>query len=432
MIYHQDISGCLARKPGTTGLSDQAFEDVLKECSPALDRLREAYENHELPFLHLPNASGQLSTAVKLADQIRCRAGQVVVLGTGGSSLGGRTLAALAEDPRGWPGKPQIHFFDNIDPDSLDRLLDHLDLKSTMFITISKSGKTTSTIGQFLICLTAVSKLIGEAALADHFIVITEPGQNPLRAYATRLSLRILDHDPGIGGRFSVLSLVGQLPAMIVGIDSEAVVAGSQAVLRSTLEARQPRDSEPACGAALGVALAKKRGVKVNVLMPYCDRLQNFALWHRQLFAESLGKNGFGITPINALGTVDQHSQLQLYLDGPADKMFTFITTNTLGLGRRFELSLVDDSTVDSLYGHAIGDLMAAEYQATAQALIDKGRPVRRFHLDSLTEETLGALLMHFMLEVILAADLLGLNAFDQPAVEQGKNLARHYLGKFK
>ena len=128
MIYHQDISGCLARKPGTTGLSDQAFEDVLKECSPALDRLREAYENHELPFLHLPNASGQLSTAVKLADQIRCRAGQVVVLGTGGSSLGGRTLAALAEDPRGWPGKPQIHFFDNIDPDSLDRLLDNLDL----------------------------------------------------------------------------------------------------------------------------------------------------------------------------------------------------------------------------------------------------------------------------------------------------------------
>ena len=137
MIYHQDISGCLARKPGTTGLSDLAFEDVLKECSPALDRLRKAYENHELPFLHLPNASGQLSTAVKLADQIRCRAGQVVVLGTGGSSLGGRTLAALAEDPRGWPGKPQIHFFDNIDPDSLDRLLDHLDLKSTMFITIS-------------------------------------------------------------------------------------------------------------------------------------------------------------------------------------------------------------------------------------------------------------------------------------------------------
>ena len=430
MIYHQDISGCLARKPGTTGLSDQAFEDVLKECSPALDRLREAYENHELPFLHLPNASGQLSTAVKLADQIRCRAGQVVVLGTGGSSLGGRTLAALAEAPRGWPGKPQIHFFDNIDPDSLDRLLDHLDLKSTMFITISKSGKTTSTIGLFLICLTAVSKLIGEAALADHFIVITEPGQNPLRAYATRLSLRILDHDPGIGGRFSVLSLVGQLPAMIVGIDSEAVMAGSQAVLRSTLEARQPRDSEPACGAALGVALAKKRGVKVNVLMPYCDRLQNFALWHRQLFAESLGKNGFGITPINALGTVDQHSQLQLYLDGPADKMFTFITTDTLGLGRRFEFSLADNSTVDSLYGHAIGDLMAAEYQATAQALIDKGRPVRRFHLDSLTEETLGALLMHFMLEVILAADLLGLNAFDQPAVEQGKNLARHYLGK--
>ena len=281
-----------------------------------------------------------------------------------------------------------------------------------------------------MICLEAVSKLVGKAALVEQFVVITEPGDSPLRRCAMHLSLPILDHHPGIGGRFSVLSLVGQLPAMVVGVDSKAVLSGSQAVLRATLEACHPRDSEPACGAALTVALSKKHGVTSNVLMPYCDRLQNFALWYRQLFAESLGKNGVGITPVNALGTVDQHSQLQLYLDGPPDKMFTFITIDTLGLGSRIDCSLADDPAFDDFRSHTIGDLMAAEYQATAEALNKKGRPVRRFHLDALTEETLGALLMHFMLEVVLTADLLGVNAFDQPAVEQGKNLARDYLLK--
>ena len=423
--YQQDISGCIARGPDATWLSGRAFEDALNGCAPALKRLREAQANDEMPFLNLPIQNAGLGAAFNLAEKIRCRASEIVVLGTGGSSLGGRTLVSLAEDPLARSRKHQVHFFDNIDPHSMDRLLSGLDLANTVFITISKSGETPSTISQFLVCLEAVSKLRGKVALADQFVVITAPGDSALRRCAMSLSLH-----PGIGGRFSVLSLVGQLPAMIVGVDSKAVLSGSQAVLTSTLEAGHPRDSGPACGAALIVALAKKHGVTSNVLMPYCDRLQNFALWHRQLFAESLGKNGVGITPLNALGTVDQHSQLQLYLDGPPDKMFTFITIDTLGLGSQIDCSLADDPAFGDFRAHTIGDLMAAEYQATAEALDKKRRPVRRLHIDILTEETLGALLMHFMLEVVLIADLLGVNAFDQPAVEQGKSWAPAYLVK--
>ena len=430
MRYQQDISGCIGQGADATWLSGSAFEEALNVCAPALNRLQKAHADEEIPFLDLPLQVSGLDAAFNLAEKIRRHAKEIVVLGTGGSSLGGRALVSLTEDPLCHLRKQEVHFFDNIDPHSMDRLLSGIDLGNTVFITISKSGETPSTISQFLICLDAVSKLVGRDSLAEHFIIITAPCDSALRRCATSLSLPVLDHHPGIGGRFSVLSLVGQLPAMVVGVDTEAVLSGSQGVLRATLEAGHPRESEPARGAALIAALAKKHGVTSNVLMPYCDRLQNFALWHRQLFAESLGKNGIGITPLNALGTVDQHSQLQLYLDGPADKMFTFITVDSLGLGSQIKCSLVDDQAFSDFRNHTIGDLMAAEYQATAEALKKKKRPVRRLHIDVLTEETLGALLMHFMLEVVLTADLLGINAFDQPAVEQGKSLARGYLVK--
>ena len=176
--------------------------------------------------------------------------------------------------------------------------------------------------------------------------------------------------------------------------------------------------------------LLEERGLANTVLMPYCDRLDAFALWYRQLWAESLGKDGAGTTPIRALGPVDQHSQLQLYLDGPRDKMFTLVTLDCAGDGPRIDAALADDPALQYLGGRTMGDLLDAEQRATAESLARRGRPARRFHLDRLDETTLGALLMHFMLETIIAADLLGVDAFDQPAVEQGKVLAREYLAQ--
>jgi glucose-6-phosphate isomerase len=199
-------------------------------------------------------------------------------------------------------------------------------------------------------------------------------------------------------------------------------------VLRATLDAPKVEDSAPAIGAAIAVGLLQEKQIGQSVLMAYCDRLATFGLWYRQLWAESLGKDGTGTTPIRALGTVDQHSQLQLYLAGPRDKMFTFLVSDTAGEGGRMDASLAQAAGATVLAGRSLGDLFDASARATAESLVRNGRPVRMIRLARVDEAGLGALFMHFMLETIFAADLLGVNAFDQPAVEEGKLLARQYL----
>ena len=428
MAYHQDLRGCIASEKEANRLSEQAFGVALDACSGVLRRLRHSYEAGKLPLRRRGHQGPSFPEIGELAEQIRTNATAVVVLGTGGSSLGGQMLASLNQDGVFGQMAPKLYFIDNIDPDTFDKLLRHLDVANTVFIVISKSGRTVSTISQFLVCLSAFAAASANIHLKDRFIVITEPSDNPLRNYATALSIPVLDHDPEIGGRFSVLSVVGQLPAMIAGLDSKALLEGAESVLCSTLNTEDPNSSEVARGAAVTVALMKECKIAANVLMPYCDRLRSFTLWYRQLVAESLGKDGIGITPIDALGTVDQHSQLQLYLDGPTDKMFTLISVGTSGRGKLLSCGPTNETIFKQLDGHTIGDLMAVEYKATSQALIDKGRPVRSFHLSSLNENVLGALLMHFILETFVMADLLGVNAFDQPAVEKGKSLALQYL----
>jgi glucose-6-phosphate isomerase len=244
--------------------------------------------------------------------------------------------------------------------------------------------------------------------------------------------MRVLDHDTRIGGRYTVLSNVALLPALIAGLDAAALRDGADQTLEATLGGAAPRDAPPALGAALAVGLAERRGIGITVLMPYVDRLAAFGLWFRQLWAESLGKDGKGTTPIRAVGAVDQHSQLQLYLGGPADKMFTLVMLDIAGQGEVIAPDLAGDREVAYLAGRRLGDLLDAEQRATAATLVARGRPTRSFTLARLDEASLGALLMHFMLETIIAADLFGVNAFDQPAVEDGKVLARRYLSEMK
>src|SRR6185437_846014 len=300
----------------------------------------------------------------------------------------------------------------------------------TGVIAISKSGGTAETLTQLLATVDWLRQALGKADIGDRIVALTEPRDSPLRRLAARRKLRLLDHDPGIGGRYSVLSNVGLLPAMIAGLDAAALREGAAAVLDATLGAASPREAPPALGAAIAMALNDRRGIGTSVLMPYADRLAFFGLWFRQLWAESLGKSGKGTTPIRAMGAIDQHSQLQLYLAGPADKMFTLITLAVAGDGRSMPPDLTDDRDLAYLAGRSMGDLLDAEQRATATSLIRHGRPTRRIDLERLDERSLGALLMHFMLETIIAADLIGVDAFDQPAVEEGKVLARQYLGE--
>jgi glucose-6-phosphate isomerase len=237
----------------------------------------------------------------------------------------------------------------------------------------------------------------------------------------------MLDHHTGVGGRFSALTNVGLLPAAMVGLDISAVREGAGLALAPVLAKKKAADVPAALGAALAVALADK-GKSISVLMAYCDRLERFTHWYVQLWAESLGKNGKGTTPLAALGPVDQHSQVQLFIAGPRDKLFTVVTVGAKGHGPRMDAELAKLAGEPGFAGKTIGDLVAAEARATAETLAKNGCPVRTIHVDELNEETLGELMMHFMLETIIAAHLIGIDAFDQPAVEEGKVLAKKYL----
>jgi glucose-6-phosphate isomerase len=214
----------------------------------------------------------------------------------------------------------------------------------------------------------------------------------------------------------------------VLGLDVAAIRQGAAAALAPVL-AKKPAAQVPAAlGAALSMALAETKGKSISVMMAYADRLQRFTHWYVQLWAESLGKDGKGTTPLAALGPVDQHSQVQLFIAGPRDKLFTVVTVDSAGLGPRMDGELVKLAGEPGFAGKTIGDLVAAEARATAETLVRNGCPVRSIRLERLDETSLGELLMHFMLETIIAAHLLGLDAFDQPAVEEGKVLAKKYL----
>ncbi len=431
MLYRHDIDNCFSDAIGDMGLDESSYGSALAETETALEALREAHTDNSLPLLRLPEAREDLELLKPIVEKFRRDFDHVVVLGTGGSSLGGQTLCSLADigfGPR--DGAPTIHFLDNIDTHTFGALFGQVGVEKTGFIVISKSGGTAETVAQFVVCLEALIDGAGRTAAADRIVMVTEPGENPMRSIAEGLGMTVLDHDPDVGGRFGVLSVAGLLPAMIAGLDALAVRSGANTVLQNALKAKTPKDCETAAGAAISIALFREKGATSTVMMPYADRLANFGLWFQQLWGESLGKDGTGTTPIAALGARDQHSLLQLFLDGPHDKMFTLLTLDVATMGKPFGSTIFDDDSLKYLKGRTMGDLLAAEQDATAVTLAEKGCPTRLFRLQKLDEKSLGALLMHFMLETIIAAHLLGVNPLDQPAVEDGKVLARRYLSQ--
>jgi glucose-6-phosphate isomerase len=220
------------------------------------------------------------------------------------------------------------------------------------------------------------------------------------------------------------------MPAMARGLDVRAIRAGAKSVIDAMLASNGPEIFSPAAGAAMAVALSKEKGIKTLVMMPYADRLGRLTAWFVQLWAESLGKGGEGTTPIGALGPLDQHSQLQLFMDGPREHYLTIIRAASKGVGPKIDAGLAALAGADMLGGHTIGDIVDAQAHAVPEALARAGRPVRTIDVAKLDEKTLGALLMHFMIETILAGRLLDLDPFDQPAVELAKILTRERLAK--
>ena len=431
----QSIDSAREEKIGPHGIAADALKAALARAEGALDRIRAWHADRTLPLLRLPETHADLETIRDTARQLADRATDIVILGTGGSSLGGQTLAQLAGFAVPGVGAlrapPQLHFIDNLDPDSFETLLARLPHATTRFVAISKSGGTAETLMQTIAALSALREAGLQTRIPNIFLGISEPSRsgkaNGLRDLLGKFRVPMLDHDTGVGGRYSALTNVGLLPAALLGLDIAAVREGAAIALAPVLAKKPAMQVPAAVGAALSVALSE-RGKAISVLMAYCDRLQRFTHWYVQLWAESLGKNGRGTTPLAALGPVDQHSQLQLFIGGPRDKLFTVITVAGAGAGPSMDGDLAKLAGEPGFAGKSIGDLVAAEGRATAETLAKNGCPVRTIHISKPDEEALGELMMHFMLETIVAAHLLGVDPFDQPAVEEGKVLAKKYL----
>jgi len=432
MPLKQSIDSALEKNIGRHGVAAGALDAMLERAQGALETLRQRHADGSLPLLRLPERQDDLAAIRTAARRLTEGASDIVMLGTGGSSLGGQTLAQLAgynvPGVGALGGPPRLHFIDNLDPHSFEAMLAKLPLATTRFVAISKSGGTAETLMQTIAALTALKQAGLDARNA--VLGISEPARegkrNGLRDLLGKHQAPMLDHDPGVGGRYSALTNVGLLPAAVLGLDIAALRQGAAAALAPVLAKKSAAQVPAALGAALSVALAESKNI--SVLMAYCDRLERFTHWYVQIWAESLGKDGKGTTPLAALGPVDQHSQAQLFIAGPRDKLFTIVTVAAEGLGPRIDGELAKLAGEPGFAGKTIGDLVAAEGRATAETLAKNGCPVRTMHLGRLDEAALGELLMHFMLETIIAAHLLGIDAFDQPAVEEGKVLAKRYL----
>lgn len=418
-----DTSSLFGEPQTPLGVTDSA----IRALSPRLDGLRQQLRDWRrgTPFSFYHLAFMDETHAIRArAARIRQQFARTLVFGIGGSSLGGEMLVRTL----GEAAHP-VRFFDNIDPSTLAEL-ERVDWRSSALLVISKSGNTAETLAQFLTLLPRLEAELG-AQLRTHVQVITENRDGALAHIANELGLETIMHPP-VGGRYSVLSVVGLLPAAIAGVDVTALLAGARAMA----EACSQDDilENPAFCNGAAQYLHAEHGRSTCVFMPYADRLHPLGLWYRQLLGESLGKRDSsgrarGLTPALAMGVTDQHSQLQLYLDGPDDKQYTLLADPGFGAqGARVPQRFTDLPATAPLAGHTTGELLLAEFRATRETLTRHGRPNRVIRIDTRDPAAIGALILLLELETVVIAQLLGIDPFDQPAVEEGKVLAREYL----
>lgn len=441
-----DVTNCLASRLEGAGLAPEQLRGFLA------DRFRAAHADvearraaGEMGFFALPGNAEGVARIREVADSFGQWFETVVVLGIGGSSLGTLTLRDALLGPHWNLGDdeardhyPRLFVLENADPASMTDLLGRLDLRRTLFIVVSKSGSTAETMAQFLVVEERLAGEVGEEKVRGHLLFVTDPENGVLRRLADDHGIPALPVPPNVGGRFSVLSAVGLLPAAIVGIDVEALLEGAAA-----MEARCRTDvlHENPAGMLATVlhSLHMDQGMPIHVLMPYSDRLRSLALWFQQLWAESLGKAlnragetvNVGPTPLPALGATDQHSQVQLFMEGPRDKVVCFVSVLDPGPDPvRIPARHSGHPSLSYLGGHTLGALLDAERRATAEALRRRGRPSLTLELPRVDARSLGELLMLFQVATVYGGALYGVDPLDQPGVELGKELTYGLLGR--
>jgi len=440
-----DFNGMMAENIGHLhGISEveiYEMEDLFAKVHQDLKKRRKA---GELPFYELPYDQKMLDTVIKKANEIKRGFENFVVLGIGGSAQGGIALCQALTPPyynllpdKKRKGLPRIFFADNIDPETFGSLIELIDMEKTVFNVISKSGGTAETMSQFLIIRDRLIRRLGRKNHTDHIIATTDPEKGNLRAIAQKEGYYTFSIPPGVGGRFSVFTPVGLLPAAVVGVDIAELMAGARYADKAC-RTSSLWNNPAAMGAVLQVLAYMKKWKQISVMMPYADGLSGFGGWYRQLWAESLGKKydlegrtvNIGQTPVSAMGVTDQHSQLQLYMEGPYDKVITLISIEKYGKTLRIPSGFKDMEGIGYLGGHTLNELIQAEEKATEFSLLQNSRSHAVLRVPEINPFTVGQLLFMLEVQTIYAGGLLNINPLDQPGVETGKHFTYGMMGR--
>jgi glucose-6-phosphate isomerase len=439
-MIHLDYTNMLA--PGVAGGIPQAdwkqSSALFKQAHGEFEERRKA---GDLGFLDLPADKALLKQTTDFVKKTKGKFDDVVVLGIGGSALGPIALRTALRKPQ-WnllsdkerDNWPRLHVLDNLDPLTIAGLLDRVvRLERTLFIVTSKSGGTAETMAQYLV----VRQRIETERLRpeDHIVFVTDPMKGALRPLAKSDGIPALDIPANVGGRFSVLTPVGTLPAALIGIDVAKLLSGAGAI---ATRCTSPKLSDNPAGtfALLQYLADTKAGKHVHVMMPYSDALRDMAAWFVQLWAESLGKRArsedrhVGPTPLAALGATDQHSQVQLFMEGSPDKTITLISVPRSKPDVKIPKLHPHVAELAYLGGHTLGEVLDVERRATAGALARRGRPNMTLEMDDVSPQTVGALFMLLEAATIFAGSLYDVNPLDQPGVELGKNFTYAIMGR--
>jgi len=407
----------------------------LDEIQPRLRRAADELLGDPPGFMRLPKTGEYAEASVRVAEEIRTSgATDFIHIGIGGSALGPMALHKALSHPyyNALPGEvrrgPRLHFAENTDPATLSAILDLADPDGSWVNVVTKSGSTAETMANFLVIRGILVDSLGDFGFQGRTIATTDPEKGFLKEIADREDFKVLPIPADVGGRFSVLTPVGLLPAAVAGLDVDALLAGAAQCVDEVNE--QGAEHPAAVGAAMHYLMDTARGRNVRVMMTYADALERLAAWFVQLWAESLGKDGKGSTPHGAVGTTDQHSQVQLYMEGPQDKVIEIVEVEEhprdLGIPEAYE----DLEGVGYLGGHTMAELLNVECDATRRALTEAGHPNSTIKLGTVNEENLGYLLQALEVQTAIAGTLYGVNAFNQPGVEAGKQITYKRMGR--
>lgn len=442
MLIQFDEKNLLADVVGKgNGISRAELERSQSKALKSLKSFRKASEAGKYGFPHLPFQVDVIKSIVQFASDVRGSYDTVCLVGIGGSALGAWALDCGIRGPHpvqnsGTTERPRLVILDNVDPSFTQSALNSMEPRKTLVLVVAKSGGTAETVSTFLIVRDWMEQELGKRA-HSRIVAVTTEGEGDLFALAQDQRYRTFFIPKNVGGRFSVLTPCGLLPAALIGIDIRKLTRGAAEM---THRCWQPDLNENiSLKAALCHWLAWTRHEKpIQVAFPYSNHLWGTAFWFRQLWAESLGKTHdrqgepihTGQTPVAALGTTDQHSQVQLYIEGPNDKVFSFWSVNRFASQGRIPKRKFNLPAFDSLAGESLARLIDAERRATAAAMVESGRPNCTVTLDRVDEEHLGAFLQMMEFQTAFMGELLDIDAFDQPGVELGKKFTYGLMGR--